>query len=309
MEREERVVKFFGNMRSFFRGKLWLVLLASIALGAIAILASGLRQLSFRSGQVLLGREQARPVGQPLVEIVRELGETPLWKHLVVWGVLFLIVVLISMVLSPELRRWLIRIFLRLVLTAMVIFLIARRFSELSKEQELFAIPTGLGAPSPPEAQPLPVFQPPHLSPLFIFLAGLVVAACFGAVLWSAQRWWQRREAALALRKPVEELGDIARDSLDRLSAGGSWDDVIMESYVRMSQVVGQRRGLIRRADMTPGEFALRLQTAGLPAEAVHTLTRLFEKVRYGARAPSPEETGEAVRSLTAILDYCRGSR
>ena len=295
-------------MRSFFGKKLWLLLLASIALGAIAILVSGLQQLSFRPG-LILGQGEGQQLEQPLARIARDLLEIPFWKQLTAWGVLLLIVVLISLLLSPELRRWLIQTFLRVMTTALLIFLIAKRFSDISQDQQLFGIPPDAGMAAPPEQQPLPVFHPPHPSPMFILLAGLAVAICFGAALWWTQRWWQRRQAALALRKPVEELVDIARRSLNRLSDGGAWDDVITESYVRMSNVVGERRGMFRHEAMTPGEFAMRLESAGLPGEAVRTLTHLFERVRYGDRKPSPAETGEAVRCLTAIVEYCGGRR
>lgn len=303
-----RVVKFLPEMRSFFGKKSWLLLLASVALGAITILASGLGQLSFRPGQIL-GQAEGQQVELPLAEIARDLVEIPFWKQLLAWGILLLFVLLIGLLLSPEMRRWLIQTFLRVMTTALVIFLIAKRFSDLSQEQELLGIPPAAGVGAPPEPQPLPIFHPPHPSPIFILLASLTAAACFGVVLWWGQRWWQRRQAALALRKPVEELADIARASLDKLSAGGAWDDVIMESYVRMSDVVGERRGLFRHQAMTPGEFAKRLESAGLPGGAVRTLTRLFETVRYGARKASAEETAEAVRCLTAIIEYCGGTR
>ena len=44
---------------------------------------------------------------------------------------------------------------------------------------------------------------------------------------------------------------------------------------------------------------------AGLPGEAVHTLTHLFERVRYGARRSSNDEISQAIACLTAIRNYC----
>lgn len=297
-------------MGSFFGKKTWVALLAVLALAATAVLASGLRQLSFRGAQILgQGQDQAGLPELPVSSILRDLADTPIWRQMLVWAVLFVIVLIISLVFSPELRRWLIRIFLQLMTTALVIFLLAKRFSDLSAQQEMFDTSGGPGSAPPLQAQPLPAFQPPHLSPAFVFLASLAAAALLGAGLWAAQRWWERRQRALALRKPVDQLADIARDSLQRIASGGSWDDAIMDSYARMSLVVEQRRGLVRQQAMTPSEFAVRLEGAGLPADAVHTLTRLFEKVRYGDRKPSPEETGEAIRCLTAIVDYCGGAR
>jgi hypothetical protein len=56
---------------------------------------------------------------------------------------------------------------------------------------------------------------------------------------------------------------------------------------------------------MTPSEFAARLEQAGLPAEPVQRLTRLFEKVRYGGLRSTPTEAEEAVACLRDILHAC----
>jgi hypothetical protein len=72
-----------------------------------------------------------------------------------------------------------------------------------------------------------------------------------------------------------------------------------------MSDVVSNKRHLHRAIAMTPHEFALRLEQAGLPGDAVSRLTRLFEAVRYGDRKSSPKDVNEAVNCLTTILHYC----
>jgi hypothetical protein len=80
---------------------------------------------------------------------------------------------------------------------------------------------------------------------------------------------------------------------------------VIVDSYIRMSDAVAKRRGLTRKHDVTPSEFAAYLEKAGVPGDAVRTLTRLFESVRYGARRSTTDENEQAVTCLTAILNYC----
>jgi hypothetical protein len=72
-----------------------------------------------------------------------------------------------------------------------------------------------------------------------------------------------------------------------------------------MSRVVGERQGLRREYAMTPAEFAVRLENAGLPREPVRRLTRLFESARYGARTSTQDDIDEAVDCLTSILKYC----
>ena len=72
-----------------------------------------------------------------------------------------------------------------------------------------------------------------------------------------------------------------------------------------MSDVVSNTRQLHRDLAMTPHEFALCLERVGLPADAVGSLTRLFEGVRYGDRKSGPKDVNEAVSCLKTILHYC----
>jgi hypothetical protein len=157
---------------------------------------------------------------------------------------------------------------------------------------------------SPEELLPPPAFVPPGISPLLILLVSgiLVIVFVIGALL--VYRTWRRRQVTLVVKPPLDRLAAIARESLDKLHSGSGWEDVIVESYIRMSEVVGQRRGIMRQDAMTPHEFALRLEMAGLPSGAVHKLTHLFEKVRYGALKSSPEDIREADACLAAILHH-----
>jgi len=72
-----------------------------------------------------------------------------------------------------------------------------------------------------------------------------------------------------------------------------------------MSDVVADKQKLRREVAMTPQEFALRLERAGLPGDAVRRLTHLFEMVRYGDRKSAPKDINEAVSCLNTILHYC----
>jgi len=107
------------------------------------------------------------------------------------------------------------------------------------------------------------------------------------------------------LRPPKSQLKDLtraARTALQDISAGRDWDDTVIQCYARMSEALDQKRGLHRQQAMTPQEFAIRLEQAGLPSDPVRRLTRLFEKARYGGRKSSREDVNEAVTCLTAIL-------
>jgi hypothetical protein len=73
-----------------------------------------------------------------------------------------------------------------------------------------------------------------------------------------------------------------------------------------MVRILNEQRGIQRRKHMTPREFEIRLEEAGFPGEPVRQLTRLFEQVRYGAKALGAQEERQAVACLTAIVEASR---
>lgn len=291
-------------MRSFFEKKITLAVLSILAIAAITLLVSGLSEVDFRAGLPLPDTGVPR-LSEPVTRLMQELADVPMDTQLLAWVLAFLVVFLIGMFLSPELRRWLITNTLRFIALLWALTFISQRYAEvLSKGEDVTVGPGGAVTVIPEEVPPPPVFVPPGISPWLILLVSviMVVAFVFGA-RWVV-RTLRRRQDIIAARPPLARLAAIARESLDRLQSGSRWEDVIVESYIRMSEVVGQRRGLMRQDDMTPHEFAVRLEMAGLPSRAVHDLTHLFEKVRYGASKSTPEDVREAEASLAAILRY-----
>lgn len=298
-----RVVKF-PIMRSFLKSKPLIFLLAVTGLAALVLLSSALRDVSFHGGEAL-GVREVQSVSQPMAKFINSIDNMPLWKAVLIWAIVFLIFVLMTLVLSPALRRQLVRLFFRFTLLGLLIFLLIRYFRDTFTN---LVLPEAAAAAQPPlqggEVE-VPVFEAPPASPWLSLAVSLVVAVVLVMLVWGLVRWWDRRAKFLALQRPLEDIAQIARESLDNLEAGRAWDDVILESYFRMSQAVEKRRGLFREGAMTPSEFAARLEKAGLPGDAVRRLTRLFESVRYGARTSTENEIREATVCLTAILNYC----
>ena len=151
----------------------------------------------------------------------------------------------------------------------------------------------------------MPVFEPPQVSPTFSYVISFAFALILLVLLWVLYRGWKRYVELTNPTKSLRDIARIARSSLDDLSAGRNSSDVIINCYLRMSDVVASTRKLQREAAMTPREFAARLQEAGLPGEAVMQLTHLFEGVRYGDRKSAPRDVTEAVNCLKTILHYC----
>ncbi len=109
-------------MRSFFQKKLWIVLLAILGLGALTVLATSLDHVPFNEAERFGSKEpmQLPPISlRPVTEV---LADIPLWKQLVVWGLVTLMVVLIGMLFSPEMRRRLLNMFLRASLIVLATF-------------------------------------------------------------------------------------------------------------------------------------------------------------------------------------------
>jgi hypothetical protein len=290
-------------MRSIFSQKRFILFLSFVALVLLLLLASALRDVDFQAGRAL-GRTESQTVQYSVEKTIREIVDVPLWKQALFWLLLFLLVLLVSSILSPELRKRIIRMFLVFAFSFWAIFYLLENKLLILPDLTMGGglVPEGAAAD---EILPLPAFTPPDLPNWVIYLISLSVIVALLTLTWGLSRWWQRINSLSISPESLDDLAAIAQSSLDDLAAGGDWDDVIVACYARMSEVIGRKRGLNRNAAMTPAEFARRLEQAGLPGLPVQRLTRLFESVRYGAKASSQNEIDEAVSCLTAILYSC----
>jgi len=291
-------------MRSFFQNKRWVLFISVLALGALTVLAIGLRDVSFRQAQSF-GRREADGVEILPPGVMGPVPEISFQSQLVVWVALLLLVILIGVLLSPEMRKRFIRLFIRMAFTYWALYFFFTRYGDSLASLGQALIAAGDNQPANgAEALPPPVFEPPQETAWISYLVGLAFILLLAFLAWRFSRFW-REFAGRAGSKSLDEIAKIARSSLRELSSGRESTDVIMNCYFRMSDVVADKRKLQRGAAMTPAEFAVRLEYAGLPGEAVKRLTRLFESVRYGGHRSGPTEVNEAVACLTTILHYC----
>jgi hypothetical protein len=288
-------------MRSLFENKRLVLSFAILALGALTILAISLNQVPFREGEHFV-REESAQLELSSEDVSQIWGEVPVWKQLVLWVLLSLLVVLIGLILSPEMRKRFFIMMIRMAVTFWGIYFLFRNYGD--RLFGLNPLASQMGEAGPETGLPPPVFQPPEISPVFSYLISFGFALLWLGVLWGLYRGWKRYQI-LNSKKPLEEIARIARSSLDDLSSGRNSSDVIVNCYLRMSDVVSHKKQLQREIAMTPQEFAVRLERAGLPGDAVSRLTRLFETVRYGDRKSAPKEVTEAVNCLKTILHYC----
>lgn len=279
-----------------------LLLATTLAVLSLVILAAGLSAVRFAPARPMnFGEGEIRPIQNVLAEIAHQFSETPLWQQFSLVG-LFVFVVGLSIIFLPaEFRKRLLRMLFRMTILALAILYFFNNFElgeQMMVPDEVIApmseMEAGEATVVPPE-----IFEPQSVSPIWSYLITLVIVAALGTLTWWLWRMWtqaQQRE-----EMPLKEFARIAQASLDDLSAGAEWEDVIVRSYVQMGEVVNERRGIRRDIEMTPHEFAQRLVAAGLPASPVERLTRLFERVRYSRHGAGQDEVAEAVACLNEI--------
>ena len=290
-------------MRPFFANKYWIMLVSVLALGALMALAVGLENIPFREAQAF-GREEARTPRTTPLDLINAVMSIPLQTQLGIWVLFVLMFVFIGMLMSPEMRKRLIKIAIRVAITYWGLWILFTRYREVLAQIGLNLAPLGETPNVPSNGEPAPVFTPPQSASWMAYLVSFGIITLTILVVWKLNALWREMNAPVVI-SPITKLAGIARSSLRDLSAGRDSTDVIMDCYYRMSDVILDKKNIDRSASMTPSEFALRLEQAGLPSEAVRRLTRLFESVRYGGHKSDPAAANEAVTCLTTIVHYC----
>ncbi len=295
-------------MQRRFNDKRWGIALAFLALGALVLLVGAIKTMNFHPAQRIGASDStAGSIDLSTVAVLlTDAAEVPFWRQVTFWGGLFLIVLLIGTLLSPELRKKLIKAFIRFAsFTIIFLYLIKNNPDILTGLLLKFPVLGEPGNVSAGQGIAPPVFQPPQIPSLLSFLVTFSLILLGVVLIWVINRWWVRQKGSLLARPPLKDIADIARLSLKNLEAGQDSNDTIIQCYDRMSNIVNAKRGLQREYSTTPTEFASHLERAGLPREPVARLTRLFESVRYGFRATGPREIDEARTCLASIIKYC----
>ncbi len=108
-------------------------------------------------------------------------------------------------------------------------------------------------------------------------------------------------------QKPAEssldQLAEEAQAAIENIQSGGDLQAAILRSYAEMNRLVKEELGFARNRAMTARDFEDYLDSKGLPAVPLRTLTRLFEQARYGSFAPGIEEETAAIACLTELIE------
>jgi hypothetical protein len=290
-------------MRSLLEKKPLVFLLSILAVGALTVLAVGLRNVPFNDGQPI-GQKEADTFSPPPQAVI--VPEVSAKSQSLLWVSLIVLFILIALVLSPEGRRRMLRIIVRMAFIMWGIYFIFKRYPDAFSFLGRAFLTNQAAQQNAGDVSdlPPPVFTPPPETPWLSYLVSLLLVLGIVFLAWSLYRTWQMLNPG-SMGGALTDIARIARSSLRDLSSGRESTDVIMNCYFRMSDVVADKKHLQRGSGMTPAEFAVRLEQAGLPGDSVRRLTRLFERVRYGEQKAGPKDVNEAVACLTAILQYC----
>jgi hypothetical protein len=278
------------------RHRLQLLALFACAIAALLLLASGLSTLTFRPGRLYdLRGLLALSFGSGAALTV-DPTSAAFWQSLLglIWLALLLFTV-VALIVSGRLRRELLR---RIVLTAvavLLLYLFVGLLRNIMPPVEGAPPSSAVAAPAEGTFEPLPAFDP-RPSPWLVVGISVLLAGLLLLGIWLI---WRRARPRPA---PVARLADEAQAALADIQAGGDLADTVLRCYRDMSRVLADERGITRPQATTPREFERQLATAGLRDEHIRQLTRLFERVRYGARHADEREKEAAVACLTAIV-------
>jgi hypothetical protein len=297
----------------FRRMRIVLLLALGIALVAMLLLSAGVSELELLPGESALDTEvQSEAMGGVPPGLDEALSTAfRIFAAIIVVG---LPVVIISSLLTPEARKNLLKGMVPLILLGLLVYGALRASSNL--EEALQPTPTvAAGTPEPTPASEavsevvleetggIDTAAPEWL----IWAAVVTLALILAMVLVGAVRLLLRYRVRQP--SPLAELAEQAEDAAEAIRAGADLHDTVLLCYYRMSQTLQERRGIWRERAMTPREFETYLARSGIPVEHVRRLTRLFEKVRYGAKMIEAEDERQALSSLGAIVEYCRSAQ
>ncbi|MGD2158131.1 MAG: DUF4129 domain-containing protein [Anaerolineales bacterium] len=286
--------------------RLIIIIALTITVSAFIILSSGLSKIHLERGKFLIPENLATQT--PSITDIPETNvfKSPLNKidvYKILSRVIFWVLLPLSFLftlLSPGNRK---RRLIILSITTFSLLLFIYLWSSIiqqanldqfQQEIQLTLVPTmpsGTVFPRPDRIDTSPILY--YSIVLFVFLSLLLGS-------WMIWRRIRSREVSLKV------FANTAQKALDELQAGIEIRNVVIRAYYQMSQVLDQELGITRKDAMTPREFEVKLEGAGLPAEEVQQLTRVFEAVRYGTTQVNWELEHQAITSLTAIIEACR---
>lgn len=278
------------------RQSIWTLALLGSTILALLLLASSISSLDFQAGHFYAISGPRLPALEAGTALPLDPTTIGFWQMVLAFiATVLVIALLIGLILSRKLRRELLR---RLLTTLAVVVLLHLLLSGLrSVPRVADSAPDGSAAqpaqPFPGEPFPTFVAQP---APWLVWAISLLLVALLIGAIWLV---WRRSRPP---RTALAQIADEAQTALTELQAGGDVANAVLRCYREMSRVLNEQRGIARPLGMTPREFEQQLAAVGLRDGHIQRLTRLFERVRYGAGRTGEREEREAIDCLAAIV-------
>jgi hypothetical protein len=264
---------------------------------AIILLSASLSSLELRAGR-------GRPVAMEKQETEPGTASSPnLFVHIFVRSILLITGILVPISIFLNLRTSRGRRRMLIFATIILCFMLLKNHLPWDKFQ--LRVPKlnmqgllGDKSQLPPQDE-MATPNPPWW---LVFLVSLGLSALIlGGSLFIWRRFRRRSS-------PLQLVAKEARKTIDELRSGADLKEGVIRCYFEMNKVLKEQRGLKRQQAMTTREFENYLNEIGLPDLHIKRLTRLFEKVRYGAKNLTSVEDREAIACLSAIVRACEGS-
>jgi magnesium-transporting ATPase (P-type) len=278
--------------------KSWLLfILVSVSVATILVAAS-LSSLELRPGR---GRPVAMERQEPETGAIN--SPNPFMRIFIriilfIAGILIPVSIIYHLRSSQGRRRMLILFIIVLSFFLLMNHLPWSKFQLRLPKLDLLGSPLGDNSQLPPQAD-IATPNPPWWLVLLVSLGLSALILGVSLYLW---RRFRRRSS------PLELVAKEARKTIDELRSGADLKEGVIRCYFEMNKVLREQRGLKRQQAMTTREFENYLNEIGLPDLHIRRLTRLFEKVRYGAKNLTSVEDREAIACLSAIARACEGS-
>ena len=287
---------FIGLNIMKLQNRFWALLFMVIALTSIIILSAGINDLEFRPGRTFI--IELEPVDKA-GEAVSDTDDYAfnLFRILIV-GCLACIPIAIFLI-SPQKRK--------LVLISLVLLFFIFAFLDRITVYLMSVL-----GDAPQLAMEMPLSLPgrdfggssiqftPSVPRWFTVIVSTGIALLIVIAVYSLVRRLFIRRSLL-----TDPMGNVAQDAIEALQGGSDLKDTVVHCYREMGQVLFKKRGITRTKDMTPREFESFLLHSRLPNEPLFQLTRLFEEIRYGNKAPGEKANRNAIRCLKAIVTAC----
>jgi Domain of unknown function (DUF4129) len=264
-----------------------LLLLLTAITGAIVALAITVNSVALRPGQAWSDRELTKPTptGEaPWINIV-----ALLFRAFLIVALLALIVGLLSKNREPRRtprRRY-------IIILVPLLWLLARRRQVRPPVGDATKVLKDTKKVVPVERVPP--------SRIDASRGVMTIAFAFALLLLIAAAWMIRSRRKSIGESAEDNIGKNAQSAADALRAGSNVSETIQRCYFEMCDVLEREEGIERASSMTPSEFESLLCARGLPRDAVHTLTTLFEETRYGGVQADSDRQRRGIASLEAI--------